>query len=114
MKVKGYKFYRVTEVSEDMLRYDCAFHNPAFPLYVMYPQWYVRKSEPTIDRWRSFGIYLERLPNTDIQVDPEAWETRIEERGEYIPIPLAVWLEAKNENEAYRVIRSYREASRKK
>ncbi len=113
MKVRGYKFYRVTKVSEDMLRYDCAFHNSAFPLYVMYPQWYVRRSEPTIDRWKSFGITIEPLPNTDIQVDPEAWETRIEERGEYIPIPLAVYLEAKNADEVYRVLRFYREAGRK-
>lgn len=71
----------------DMLRYDCAFVNPAWPNVVAFPTWHARgfstaRGKPTTSRWNSFGIGLSRevaIPDdcwlpTFIN-DPDGWYT---------------------------------------
>lgn len=91
----------------DMLRYDQAFVNPAWPAIVVFPRWAGRGLVPTFDRWASNLLDLE--PTTEYTVEAvrasaDSWITyrhpRTEPHGpldytRLLPVTLAAYLAAR-------------------
>lgn len=82
-------WYHVSEVHEDMLRYDCAFANEEFPNVVAFPE-FKEKGQgrwggiPTTARWASFGIAIRAIREPERQnilTAPEKWYTVRHGRG---------------------------------
>lgn len=77
-------WFSVSEIHEDMLRYDIGFANEEFPNVVILPvfkeagqgKW---GGSPTVDRWRSFGIAIKPIEApqdlADVRDNSTKWYT---------------------------------------
>lgn len=65
-----------TTVPADMLRYDPAFYNPAFPdkvIMVWWPGLLKKVMNGTPERWASFGFDITKIQSDEVTKNVEAW-----------------------------------------
>lgn len=82
----------------DMLRYDLAFCNPEAPDEVIFPVFKTSQGHTTrsitLDRWRSFGLSLDRSGMHAMDNDLKQWVTYITDTsGDLLPVKLGDWIE---------------------